>query len=157
MHAPVLSASALIIHRQAALSVIEMLSLMEQENRVMDSENEMDHPEDYCYARLSFGDLEAERAAMKEYLAIVQEHLFKPQVEKIETQLEQLLISSGAGNDGSEADTQTLPKWINDDEWTTEEGEQISLGECSSNERRDLCVVLHDPVTVLLARWMNVD
>ncbi|KAH7059200.1 hypothetical protein BKA57DRAFT_511953 [Linnemannia elongata] len=130
MHAPVLSASALIIHRQAALSVIEMLSLMEQENRVMDSENEMDHPEDYCYARLSFGDLEAERAAMKEYLAIVQEHLFKPQVEKIETQLEQLLISSGTGNDGSEADTQTLPKWINDDEWTTEEGEQISLDRC---------------------------
>lgn len=131
MHAPVLSASALTIHRQAALSVIEMLSLMEQDNRVLDSENVMNHPEDYCYARLSFGDLEAERAEMKEYLAIVQEHLFKPQVEKIETQLEQLLISSGP-NDGSEVGVTAgaLPKWINDDEWSTEEGEQISLGEC---------------------------
>lgn len=152
MHAPVLSASALIIHRQAALSVIEMLSLMEQDNRVMDSENEMNHPEDYCYARLSFGDLEAERAAMKEYLSIVQEHLFKPQVEKIETQLEQLLISSGTGNDDSEDDTQALPKWINDDEWTTEEGEQISLGECSSNRQRGICIAFHDPVTAHLSK-----
>lgn len=138
MHAPVLSASALTIHRQAALSVIEMLSLMEQDNRVLDSENEMNHPEDYCYARLSFGDLEAERAEMKEYLAIVQEHLFKPQVEKIETQLEQLLISSGpSGSSEAGATAGALPKWINDDEWTTEEGEQISLGECSSKESRE--------------------
>ncbi|KAF9148010.1 hypothetical protein BG015_010298 [Linnemannia schmuckeri] len=128
MHAPVLSASALTIHRQAALSVIEMLSLMEHDNRVLDSENEMNHPEDYCYARLSFGDLEAERAEMKKYLAIVQEHLFKPQVEKIATRLEQLLMSSSS-NDGFEATT-ALPKWINDDEWTTKEGEQISLDRC---------------------------
>ncbi|KAF9082670.1 hypothetical protein BGX29_012199 [Mortierella sp. GBA35] len=128
MHAPVLSATALTIHRQAALSVIEMLSIMEQENRVLDSENEMNHPEDYCYARVSFGDLEEERAAMKEYLAIVQEHLFKPQVKKIETQLEQLLIS----NPGGDSEAAALPKWMNDDEWTTEEGEEISLDRCQA-------------------------
>ncbi|KAF9911297.1 hypothetical protein EC991_004195 [Linnemannia zychae] len=134
MHAPVLSASALTIHRQAALSVIEMLSVLEQENRVLDSENEMNHPEDYCYAPLSFGDLEAERAEMKQYLAIVQEHLFKPQVDKIETQLEQLLVSSRDGGESAGSSTAAgvaaLPKWINDDEWTTEEGEQISLERC---------------------------
>ncbi|KAG0263147.1 hypothetical protein BGZ95_003876, partial [Linnemannia exigua] len=132
MHAPVLSASALTIHRQAALSVIEMLSILEQDNRVLDSENEMNHPEDYCYARLSFGDLEAERAEMKQYLAIVQEHLFKPQVSKIETQLEQLLISGSNDNstESHAAGVAALPKWINDDEWTTEEGEQISLERC---------------------------
>ncbi|KAG0376391.1 hypothetical protein BGX24_007813 [Mortierella sp. AD032] len=131
MHAPVLSASALTIHRQAALSVIEMLSILEQENRVLDSENEMNHPEDYCYARISFGDLEAERAEMRQYLAIVQEHLFKPQVNKIETRLEQLLISSSNDNstESHAAGVAALPKWINDDEWTTEEGEQISLGD----------------------------
>ncbi|KAF9932554.1 hypothetical protein FBU30_007856 [Linnemannia zychae] len=133
MHARVLSASALTIHRQAALSVIEMLSVLEQENRVLDSENEMNHPEDYCYARLSFGDLEAERAEMKRYLAIVQEHLFKPQVEKIETQLEQLLNSNrfdSSVDDHQGTNSNALPKWINDDEWATEDGEQISLERC---------------------------
>ncbi|CAO3573615.1 unnamed protein product [Mortierella alpina] len=112
MHAPVLTPSALTVHRQAALSVIEMLCILEQENRVLESEDESS-PEGYCYARLNFGELEEEREEMRRYLAIVQEYLFKPQVDKIETHFEQLLISSSS----IQADCASLPSWLKDDQW----------------------------------------
>ena len=112
MHAPVLTPSALTVHRQAALSVIEMLCILEQENRVLESEDESS-PEGYCYTRLSFGDLEEEREEMRRYLAIVQEYLFKPQVDKIETHFEQLLITSSS----IQADGASLPSWLKDDQW----------------------------------------
>ncbi|KAF9949720.1 hypothetical protein BGZ72_008525 [Mortierella alpina] len=112
MHAPVLTPSALTVHRQAALSVIEMLCILEQENRVLESDDESS-PEGYCYSRLSFGDLEEEREEMRRYLAIVQEYLFKPQADKIETHFEKLLITDPS----IQADGAGLPSWLNDDEW----------------------------------------
>ncbi|KAF9570791.1 hypothetical protein EC968_001391 [Mortierella alpina] len=112
MHAPVLTPSALTIHRQAALSVIEMLCILEQENRILEAEDESS-PEGYCYARLNFGDLEEEREEMRRYLAIVQEYLFKPQADKIETHFEKLLIT----NPSTPADGARLPSWLNDDQW----------------------------------------
>src|SRR5690554_1963656 len=54
MHAPVLTSSALAIHRQAALSVIEMLCILEQRSRAHDPEDDSDSPEGYCYAQLNF-------------------------------------------------------------------------------------------------------
>ncbi|KAG0211087.1 hypothetical protein BGX28_008515 [Mortierella sp. GBA30] len=125
MHAPVLSSSALSIHRQAAVSVIEMLCILEQDNRILDEEDDFS-PEGYCYARLSFGDLEEEREEMKRYLTVVQEHLFKPQADKIDTNLKQLLIADPS----SQAGDIVLPKWLNDDEWTLEGEDGISLDRC---------------------------
>ncbi|KAF9274733.1 hypothetical protein BGZ68_000410 [Mortierella alpina] len=112
MHAPVLTPSALTVHRQAALSVIEMLCILEQENRILESDDESS-PEGYCYTRLSFGDLEEEREEMRRYLAIVQEYLFKPQADKIETHFEKLLIT----NPSSQEDGSSLPSWLNDEHW----------------------------------------
>ncbi|KAF8934035.1 hypothetical protein BGZ52_006059 [Haplosporangium bisporale] len=138
MHAPVLTPEALTIHRQAALSVIEMLSILEQTNRLNDDDSDSGYPEGYCYARLNFGDLEEERAEMKNYLTVVQEQLFRPQVEKLETQLGQLLIdptlqvdvANGNVPEGYTNKDPSLPKWLDDDEWTKEDGEGISLQRC---------------------------
>ncbi|KAF9109548.1 hypothetical protein BGX27_007486 [Mortierella sp. AM989] len=126
IHVPFLSSEALTAHRQAALAVIEMLSVLEQASRTHDSDDEYSYPEDYCYARLNFGDLEDERAEMKKYLAIVQEQLFKPRVEKFETQLEQLSSADSASDNSGRA---TLPKWMRDNEWTEVDGE-LSLDRC---------------------------
>ncbi|KAG0050202.1 hypothetical protein BGZ83_005034 [Gryganskiella cystojenkinii] len=124
MHAPVLTSTALTVHRQAALSVIEMLSILEQENRIHDGDE--NQPEGYCYARVQFGDLEDERIEMKNYLSVVQEHLFRPQAERIETQLEQLLVKDPAGQ--SLQGVSATPKWIHDSAWPAPtEGNAISL------------------------------
>ncbi|KAF9349967.1 hypothetical protein BGX26_011821 [Mortierella sp. AD094] len=124
IHAPLLTQEALTAHRQAALAVIEMLSVLEQESRIHDSDDDYIHPEDYCYARLSFGDLEEQRSEMKKYLTVVQEQLFKPQAEKFETQLEQLLTADSAPG------SSILPKWMYDDEWTSEADGEPSLERC---------------------------
>jgi len=127
MHAPVLTSSALRVHRQAALSVIEMLSILEQENRAAEGEG---GPEGYCYARVQYGDLEEERAEMKNYLTVVQEHLFKPQADKIETPLEQLLVADSLSMSSDKTGTvsqESLPKWIDDSAWSTAD-EVPSLG-----------------------------
>jgi hypothetical protein len=133
MHAPVLTSSALRVHRRAALSVIEMLSILEQENRVHDGEGGPSQPEGYCYARVQFGDLEQERAEMKNYLTVVQQHLFRPQADRIETQLEQLLVADPSrwpADDAAASEGQgLLPKWIDDSAWPAiADGEAISLG-----------------------------
>ncbi|KAG0357324.1 hypothetical protein BG005_003645 [Podila minutissima] len=139
MHARVLTSEALTIHRQAALSVIEMLSILEQTNRLHDDDSDSGYPEGYCYSRLNFGDLEEERAEMKNYLTVVQEQLFRPQAEKLETQLGQLLIadpglqaevSNGNVPEGYTDKDPSLPRWLDDDEWTKEDGEGISLQRC---------------------------
>ncbi|KAF9180938.1 hypothetical protein BGZ51_005796 [Haplosporangium sp. Z 767] len=127
IHAPVLTSSALAIHRQAALSVIEMLCILEQRSRAHDPEDDSDYPEGYCYAQLNFGDLEEERAEMKRYLAIVQEHLFKPQTDKIETQLRQLLVSDPSSTD---PESVAMPKWMNEDAWSSDGDDIISLDRC---------------------------
>ncbi|KAF9433179.1 hypothetical protein BGZ76_009775 [Entomortierella beljakovae] len=127
IHAPFLTPGALTIHRQAALAVVEMLSVLEQNSRVIDDDEEYIQPEDYCYASLTFGDLEDERLEMKKYLTVVQEQLFKPQAEKLETQLEQLLISDSNSNALGEA---ALPRWMRDSEWPAEEDGELSLDRC---------------------------
>ncbi|GJJ68513.1 hypothetical protein EMPS_00859 [Entomortierella parvispora] len=129
MHAPVLTSSALRVHRQAALSVIEMLSILEQENRIVDGEGYQ--PEGYCYARVQYGDLEEERAEMKRYLTVVQEHLFKPQADKIETPLEQLLVADSFNRSSRQGVVlQSLPTWIDDSAWTTTDDDVLSLDRC---------------------------
>ncbi|KAF9403270.1 hypothetical protein BGZ94_004664 [Podila epigama] len=138
MHAPMLSPEALTLHRQAALSVIEMLSILEQDNRLQDDDSsDSSHPEGYCYARLNFGDLERERTEMKNYLTVVQEFLFRPQAEKIESQLEQLLIGDPSAHRGDPSVLEgytnkdpSMPRWLDDDEWTKGAGESISLERC---------------------------
>ncbi|KAG0076213.1 hypothetical protein BGZ92_002516 [Podila epicladia] len=139
MHARVLTSEALTIHRQAALSVIEMLSILEQTNRLHDDDSDSGYPEGYCYSRLNFGDLEEERAEMKNYLTVVQEQLFRPQAEKLETQLGRLLIAdpdlqaevyNGNVPEGYTDKDPSLPRWLDDDEWTKEDGEGISLQRC---------------------------
>ncbi|KAG0239589.1 hypothetical protein BGW41_007587 [Actinomortierella wolfii] len=110
MHAPAIPASSLKIHRQAALSVLEMLSVLEQKNRILDPElvafhqqqYDMDedeairflmmHSEGYCYSRLKFGELAKEREEMKAYLKTVQEHLLRSPKDRLERQLE-ILVS----------------------------------------------------------------
>ncbi|KAF9207622.1 hypothetical protein BGZ49_010897 [Haplosporangium sp. Z 27] len=124
IHAPSLTSKALAAHRQAALAVIEMLSVLEQKSRINDSDDEYTYPEDYCYACLSFGDLEEQRSEMKKYLSVVQEQLFKPQAK---TQLEQLLISDSAFEKSCGP---TLPEWMNDNEWTSEVDGEPSLERC---------------------------
>lgn len=144
MHARVLTPEALTIHRQAALSVIEMLSILEQTNRLNDDDSDLGYPEGYCYSRLNFGDLEEERAEMKNYLTVVQEQLFRPQAEKLETQLGQLLIADPAlqadVSNGNVPESYTdkdpsLPRWLDDEEWTKEDGEGISLRKLGSVSR----------------------
>ncbi|KAG0322871.1 hypothetical protein BGZ99_003122 [Dissophora globulifera] len=128
IHARNITPEALTIHRQAALGLVEMLSVLEQRSRIHDNEGDStSHPEDYCYERLSYGDLEAERAEMKDYLAIAQQELLKPQAQKIETPLEQLLTAdTTSGNAG----VKKLPRWIRDEEWTAAEGGPSSLDRC---------------------------
>ncbi|KAF9585398.1 hypothetical protein BGW38_002577 [Lunasporangiospora selenospora] len=139
MHAPILSNEALTIHRQAALSVIEMLSLLELGNRLNDTEGQgINQPDGYCYARLQFGDLEEERAEMKKYLMVVQDQLFKPQAEQIETKLERLLTKQqtmAAINHSSPTPTictgqNRLPDWINDHAWQPDADGNVSLERC---------------------------
>lgn len=156
MHARVLTPEALTIHRQAALSVIEMLSILEQTNRLNEDDSDSGYPEGYCYARLNFGDLEEERAEMKNYLTVVQEQLFRPQVEKLETQLGQLLIdptlqahvANGNVPEGYTDKDPSLPKWLDDEEWTKEDGEGISLrkcfGACSETFRSNFFFLLRE-------------
>lgn len=151
IHAPLLSIEALSVHRQAALQLIEALSVLEHKSRHLDvdeDEDEEDEDEgngEYSYASLSFGDLEHERQEMKRYLAVVQEHLFKPSTERIETQLEQLLISAvsrragvttgpeGVGGDG--VPKSGLPKWIKDEEWSAQEDGESSLGKAKKSKQ----------------------
>ncbi|KAF8936513.1 hypothetical protein BGZ58_004086 [Dissophora ornata] len=128
IHSLTITPEALTIHRQAALAVIEMLSILEQASRILSYENGYAHPQEYCYARLSFGDLEEERVEMKKYLAVVQEQLFKPQAQKIETQLEQLLIADTAAL--SRSGEVRLPKWIGDENWASEGESELSLERC---------------------------
>ncbi|KAG0366739.1 hypothetical protein BGZ54_004942 [Gamsiella multidivaricata] len=124
IHAPTLSLESLSAHRQAALAVIEMLSVLEYKSRFEDDDSESGYLNEYSYTRPSFGDLEEERTEMKKYLAVVQEQLFKPQAEKIRTQLEQLLIADPASNSAEGA---ALPKWILDEEWTPMGDNEASL------------------------------
>ncbi|KAG0249798.1 hypothetical protein DFQ27_009773 [Actinomortierella ambigua] len=109
MHAPAIPTLSLKIHRQAALSVLEMLSVLEQQNRILDQEliayhqqqYDMDedeairflmmHSEGYCYSRLKYGDLAKEREEMKSYLKTVQEHLLRSPKDRLERQLEMLV------------------------------------------------------------------
>ncbi|KAG0343837.1 hypothetical protein BG004_004957 [Podila humilis] len=147
MHAPILTSEALIIHRQAALSVIEMLSILEHNNRLSDEDassgsDSCGYPEGYCYAQLNFGDLEEEREEMKNYLTVVQEQLFRPQAVKLETQLGSLLtvdpaLFQGADGEGGSGVIEgytdkdpSVPKWLDDEEWSTAEGETISIERC---------------------------
>ncbi|KAI7820424.1 hypothetical protein BC939DRAFT_457932 [Gamsiella multidivaricata] len=129
IHAPTLSLESLSAHRQAALAVIEMLSVLEYKSRFEDDDSESGYLNEYSYTRPSFGDLEEERTEMKKYLAVVQEQLFKPQAEKIRTQLEQLLIADPASNSAEGA---ALPKWILDEEWTPMGDNEASLDRCHS-------------------------
>ncbi|KAK3826133.1 MAG: hypothetical protein J3Q66DRAFT_421269 [Benniella sp.] len=130
MYAPGLTLEALAIHRQAALNVVEMLSVLEQECRVNvgdGDDKEISPFDEYCYASLTFGDLEAEREEMKKYLAIVQEQLFRSQAEAFETELHQLLVNDLAT---SFPEKTSLPKWIRDDHWGSNEDGTPSLDRC---------------------------
>ncbi|KAI1315705.1 hypothetical protein EDD11_000413 [Mortierella claussenii] len=118
IHAPGLTAEALATHRKAALAVIDMLSVLEQRSRIDEDDSDF---EEYCYARLSFCDLEDERAEVKKYLSVVQHQLFRPQAQRIESQLEQLLIADFASG------RTTLPKWMCDNEWTVGSSDEITL------------------------------
>ncbi|KAG0241976.1 hypothetical protein B0O80DRAFT_446769 [Mortierella sp. GBAus27b] len=131
IYAPGLSFESLAVHRQAALDVIEMLSVLEQENRIhLDEDNgnnELGHLQEYNYASLTFGDLEPERIEMKKYLAIAQEQLFKPQAENIETELHQLLVADPTDTTLGKT---TLPRWIRDDQWDLSEDGMPCLDRC---------------------------
>lgn len=125
LYAPGLPLEALAIHRQAALAVIETLSVLEQKNRIRADKDDFNHLEEYRYVSLTFGDLEAERAEMKNYLAIVKEHLFKPQAEKIDTELHQLSVTDPTTTFPVKG---ALPNWIHDDQWDSNGDNIPSLG-----------------------------